>query len=219
MVDCLDPAVTQFPRMTLEELNEFCAGPYLSNLAPSYVTTYRVNELKANPTPYEGIIAYHAERRILPAISGWMFDQMQPPNNWNGVWSGMRVANNVPWTPVRILTVPKIPARYGSRETHTVVIAYVPANWPLLQAAPGYLSASNQRIQMFCCGPRLQSKCKSGARTVSCCAHVATAAYILGVLAHDPQQYKSTWRDINYIDAGPIQTEAHSADLLFGLVS
>ena len=33
MVNCLDPAQTLFPRVTPAELNEFCAGPYVADLA------------------------------------------------------------------------------------------------------------------------------------------------------------------------------------------
>ena len=220
MVNALDANLTGFPIMSLEEHVEFCGGSHLADLSRSYVSSYRVNELKSAQQPYQNLQNYHDERRQLSQhIGGWIFDQIQPPRNWNGIWPGMSVANTMPWQPVRILAIPKIPSRYSNQKSHTTVIAFVPDDWPLTYAAPGFKCQVTQRISMFICGQRSVGKCKSGARTAGCCAHVATAAYICGVLAHTPGVFKSTWREVNYIDAGANQTEAHTADLLSGLLA
>ena len=64
---------------------------------------------------------------------------------------------------------------------------------------------------------RVAGKCKTGARTSSSCAHVATAVYALGLLAHDPAAWRTAWREYNYIDTGRPQAQAQ--DLLRGLFS
>ena len=148
-----------------------------------------------------------------------MFDQIQPPRNWFGIWPGATVANTIPWQMCRILVIPKIPSRYVRNQSHTAILAYVPDNWQLLVPAPGFKSQVNKRLLMYICGPRVRGKCKSGARTSGCCAHVATAAYVCGVLAHHPGLFKSTWREINYVDAGTGQIEEHTASLFTGLAS
>ena len=220
MVNCLDPNVTYFPQLSLPELNEFCAGPYVADLAPSYVTSYRYKELERNQQAYLNLATYNQDRAQLSQnIDGWMFDQILPPRNWYGVWPGTTTPNTVPWQPVRILAIPGIPSRYTSSQSHTVVLAYVPDNWPLVNPAPGFISASIQRIQMGICGPRVPGKCKTGARTCSCCAHVGTAVYICGVIGHSPALFKSKWRNINYIDASTGRAAAHTTDLLAGLAS
>ena len=220
MINCLNQVITDFPQMTMTELTELCAGPYLPSLVNSYVTLYRCRELDRNNNPYVNLEQYHNDRRLLSQqFEGWIFDQIEPPGNWYGVWGGMNLPNTIPWQPCRILTLPNIPSRYVAREAHTVVIAYVPEQWPLVTPAPGFISAANQRILMYICGPRVRGKCKSGARTSSCCSHVATAAYICGLLSHNPAVYHSTWREINYVDAGAGQSEAHTADLFAGLAS
>ena len=217
LVDCLDHNRTHFPQLTPAELNEFCTGPYLADLAPSYVSSYRFKELERNPA-YLNLANYHQDRRQLSqSIEGWMFDQILPPNNWNGVWPGTIIPNTIPWQPVRILVVPGIPSRYTASLSHTVVIAYVPDNWPLVSPAPGYKSQASQRVQMYVCGPRVPGKCKTGARTSSCCAHVAAAVYICGVLAHNPGLFRTKWRNINYVDAG--RPTAYTTDILTGLAS
>ena len=219
LVNCLDPAVTLFPRMTPEELNEFCTGPYLADLAPSYVSSYRHKELERNQA-YLNLATYHQNRRQLSqSIDGWYFDQIDPPRNWNGVWTGMTRPNTIPWQPVRILTIPGVPSRYTASVAHTVVLAYVPTNWPLITPAPGFKSQASQRIQMFICGPRIPGKCKTGARTCSCCAHVSTAVYICGVLAHNHGLFRTKWRNINYLDAGAGRAPAHTTDILTGLAN
>ena len=217
MVNCLDPTQTHFPQMTLPELNEFCAGPYVADLAPSYVSSFRHKELERNQA-YLNLANYHQDRSQLSQnIPGWMFDQVLPPRNWYGIWPGTTSANTIPWQPVRILVVPGIPSRYISKQTHAVVLAFEPDNWPLVSPALGFISQVNQRIQMFICGPRVPGKCKTGARTCSCCSHVATAVYVCGVLSHNPALFKTRWRDINYVDAG--RTPAHTTDILAGLAS
>ena len=209
MVNCLNTNQTHFPQMTLPELNEFCSGPYLANLAPSYVSSYRHKEVERNQA-YLNLANYHHDRsQLSQTIDGWMFDQVLPPRNWHGVWPA--------WQPVRILVIPGIPSRYTASQSHTVVLAYVPDNWPLVSPAPGFKSQSSQRIQMYICGPRMPGKCKTGARTCSCCAHVATGVYICGVLAHNPALFRTKWREINYVDAG--RAPAYTTDILTGLAS
>jgi hypothetical protein len=219
MVNCLDPNQTHFPRLSTAELNEFCAGSYLAGLAPSYVSSYRHKELERNQA-YLNLATYHQNRsQLSQTIDGWMFDQVQPPRNWYGVWPGRARPNTTPWQPVRILVVAKIPSRYTSSQSHTAVLAFVPDNWPLVIPAPGFKSQANQRIQMFICGPRMPGKCKVGARTCSCCAHVATAVYICGVLAHNHGLFRTKWRNINYLDAGAGRAPAHTTDILTGLAN
>ena len=46
LVDCLDPAVTGFPQLTIEELNELGGGPYQTRMARSYLSNYRVQQLQ-----------------------------------------------------------------------------------------------------------------------------------------------------------------------------
>ena len=218
LVNCLDPNETGFPAVLPAEFTEFCTGPYLSGIARSYVSLYRVKELERSNQQYVNLAHYHQSRSQLSLnIEGWYFDQMEPPLNWNGVWPGANHPNQNPWQPVRILTIPHIPSRYTSNVSHTVVLAYVPNAWPLLFPARGYKSNSLHRIQMFICGPRVPGKCKVGARTASPCAHVAAGVYICGVLGHNPGLFKTTWRQINYVDAA--QDLSHTNDVLSGLVS
>ena len=219
VVNCLDANTTHFPRMDLADLHEFAAGSYLARLAPSYVSSFRHKELERNQA-YLNLANYHQNRRQLSQnIPGWMYDQVQPPTNWYGVWPGAAAPNTIPWQPVRILVLGGIPSRYTASQAHTVILAYVPDNWQMVSSAPGYQSQSNRRIQMFICGPRVPGKCKVGARTCSCCAHVATAAYICGVLAHNPALFRTTWRDINYLDAAAGRAPAHTTDILNGLAN
>ena len=220
MINCLNPIVTEFPQMTMADLNELCAGPYLPSLVDSYVTAYRFCELERINHPYVNLATYHNDRKQLSQhVEGWFFDQVEPPANWFGIWPGMDTPNTRPWQACRILALSNIPSRYVRNQTHTAVIAYVPVNWPLVSPAPGLKSDANQRILMYICGPRMQGKCKSGARTCSCCSHIATASYICGVLAHNPGIFTTRWREINYIDAGSVQDPVHSFDLFAGLAS
>ena len=219
MVNCLDPHVTHFPRLSNADLNELCAGPYLPGLAPSYVSSYRHRELQRNQA-YLNLANYHGDHgQLSQNIEGWWFDQIQPPRNWHGVWPGMTTPNTTPWQPARILTVANIPSRYTASQSHTVILAYVPDNWPLVSPAPGFKSPANQRILMYLCGPRVPGKCKVGARTCGCCAHVATAAYICGLLAHNHGLFRTTWRNINYLDSGAGRAPAHTTDILTGLAN
>ena len=88
MVNCLDPAQTLFPRVTTAELNKFCAGPYVADLAPSYVSSLRHKELERNQA-YLNLANYHQAREQLSQhIEGWYFDQIQAPRNWNSQWAG-----------------------------------------------------------------------------------------------------------------------------------
>ena len=88
MVDCIDANVTDFPRLTIEDLHEITTSPYLVSLAPSYVSSYRYKELEQTGH-YLNLQQFHADRSQLSlSISGWMFDQLQMPNNWYGVWPG-----------------------------------------------------------------------------------------------------------------------------------
>ena len=72
---------------------------------------------------------------------------------------------------------------------------------------------------MFVCGPRSQDKCKVGARTCTGCAHVAAAVYVCGVLAHNPALFKTTWRNINYLDAAVGRAPGHTLDILAELAN
>ena len=217
-VNCLDPSQTHFPLMTIADLHELGAGPYVADLGPSYVSSFRHKEMERTQG-YLNLANHHQSRSQLSQnIPGWYFDQIQAPPNWNTVWPGTTTQNISVWQPVRILTVPGLPSRYTASQFHTVILAYVPDNWPLVVPAPGFKSPPNKRMQMWICGPRTPGKCKTGARTCSCCAHVATAAYICGVLAHSPALFRTRWRNINYLDAGSA-FPAHTTDILAGLAN
>ena len=153
LVNCLDPRQTGFPQLTEPELMEMFAGPYLLNLAPSYLTSIRADIAKN--MPYMNLVAWHNNHSMANNdLPGFVFDQMIPPVNWGATWAGCATPNNVPWEPVRILCLPKIPSRYRANCYHSVVIAFVPTQLPLTYPAPGLSSPSLQRIKMFICGPR-----------------------------------------------------------------
>ena len=87
LVNCLNLAQTGFPLLSMSELKELFGGPYLLKLSPSYITSMRAET--ARNLPYVDIPTWHANHRALPAnLNGFVFDQMIPPNNWNGVWCG-----------------------------------------------------------------------------------------------------------------------------------
>ena len=156
IVNCLNPVQTDFPHLTLPDLLELGAGPYLVKLARSYLTAYRVKV--AQRLPYVNIDTYHSDRSQPNLyMYGFTFDQQAPPANWYGVWPGCSVpgvANIQPWEPVRILVLPKLPSRYKSNCDHTVAVAYVPQHLPLQRPTPGFTSPALQRVKMYCCGPR-----------------------------------------------------------------
>ena len=64
---------------------------------------------------------------------------------------------------------------------------------------------------------RVQGKCKTGARTSSCCAHVCATIYACGILAHNPQAWHSTWHEYNVLDTR--QPNGYTTDMLAGLYS
>ena len=61
LVNCLNPAQTGFPRLTLDELKELAGGPYLVRLAESYLSDYRINVVQNQP--YVNLQHYHNTRR------------------------------------------------------------------------------------------------------------------------------------------------------------
>ena len=61
---------------------------------------------------------------------------------------------------------------------------------------------------------RVEGKCKAGARTATCCAHVAATIYASGFLAYNPQAWQTRWREFNFVDAGA--NPAYNADILNG---
>ena len=61
LVNCLNPVQTGFPLITLEELKELSGGPYLVELAKSYLTSYRVNVVQNQP--YVNLHHHHNARR------------------------------------------------------------------------------------------------------------------------------------------------------------
>ena len=153
LVNCMDPNQTGFPQLTSQELKALGGGPYLYNLAPSYLTSMRAQV--ARTLPYVNLDAWHNSHSLPNQhLPGWVFDQMLPPRNWGGTWPGSNSPNIQPWQPVRILALPKIPSRYKSNCEHTVLIAYVPVQLPLRYPAVGLCTPNLQRIQMWICGPR-----------------------------------------------------------------
>ena len=128
-------------------------GPYLPNLAPSYLTSMRANV--ARTLPYVNLQAWHASHSQ-PNLQlwGWVFDQMIPPRNWYGIWPGSSTPNTIPWEPVRIMCLPRIPSRYRASCDHTVLVAFVPMQLPLRTPTVGLSSPNLQRIKMYICGPR-----------------------------------------------------------------
>ena len=131
LVNLLNPAQTGFPPLSLDELKELSGGPYLLNLARSYMTSYRVNVMQNQP--YVNLNHFHNSRSQANGFMlGYMFDQQLPPANWYGVWPGCQTPNTKLWEPVRFLTLPRLPSRYRSQADHTIVIAFVPEGLPVL---------------------------------------------------------------------------------------
>ena len=64
---------------------------------------------------------------------------------------------------------------------------------------------------------RVPGRCKAGARTATCCAHVATTLYACGLLAHTPWVWESRWREYNIVDSG--DNAAYTADILNNCLS
>ena len=153
LVNCLNPLQTGFPQLSEEELKEAFGGRYLLYLAPSYLTSMRA--AVARNMPYLNLQAWHANHSAANGnLPGFVFDKMLPPTNWHQTWSGCTTPNTLPWEPVRILCLPRIPSRYRANCSHTVVVAYVPTQLPLRFPAPGLSSPNLQRIKMWICGPR-----------------------------------------------------------------
>ena len=62
---------------------------------------------------------------------------------------------------------------------------------------------------------RVPGKCKVGARTSTCCAHVMATLYACSYLAYNPGVWRTAWRDYNIVDAGgPVP---YTTDLLTGV--
>ena len=219
MVNVLNHRQTGFPALTEPMMHELCGGPYLVHLARSYITSYRVQQVQNNP--YVNLPLHHQHNSQLPGfIAGWIFDQQVPPANWHGVWPGCSEpphnhGNRQPWEPVRILVIPNVPSRYQSASSHTVILAYVPDHLPLLHPTRGLISPEIQRLKMWLCGPRLVGRCKAGARTVFCCAHVATGVAAAGVWSHNPGLFRTSWRLINNLDSA--METGHARDVIAGL--
>jgi hypothetical protein len=218
LVNALDPSVTQFPQVSVEQMNEFAGGGYLPKLSRGYISSYRYAE--AANLAYLNLANYDQNNSARVAnMTAWMFDQIAPPLNWNGVWANCQLPNSIPWVPVRILVIPNIPSRFSSRQTHTVVLAYVPTGQPLLaaQESPGFKSVPLKRIHMYLCGPRDANRCIVGARSATCCAHVCAAVYAAGVLAHNPAAFISSWRKLHILDTAKIP--AYTTDILRNTIS
>ena len=153
LVNCMNIQQTGFPQLSEQELKEAFGGPYLFNIAPSYLTSMRANV--ARNMAYVNLQAWHASHsQMNNFLPGWVFDQMLPPRNWHGTWPECTTPNSLPWEPVRILCLPRIPSRYKSNCEHTVVIAYVPTQLQLRNPTLGLSSPNLQRLKMWICGPR-----------------------------------------------------------------
>ena len=59
---------------------------------------------------------------------------------------------------------------------------------------------------------RGQGMCKAGARTATCCSHVAAILFAAGILAYNPGVWKSRWRNFNIIDTA--KPRAYTTDVL-----
>ena len=212
-MNVLNPAVTQFPQLSMQQLNEVAGGGYLPMLSRGYLSSYRYQE--AANLAYLNLANYNQNNSAqVVNMTGWMFDQILPPTNWNAVWANCQTPNTTNWVPLRILVIPSIPSRFSSRQTHTVVLAYVPARQVLLvgQEAPGFKSLPLKRLQMYICGPRDAGRCVVGARTATCCAHVCAALYAAGLIAHNPAAFISSWRRLHILDTGKFA--AYTTDIL-----
>lgn len=212
--DLLDPYFTGLPRMTLENetpdrqmslLHELCCGPFQTNRVPEYIQS--LVHLRNQAVQAQNIQHYHQLREDLldeHPVECWYFDQRNAPVDW---------PPQLPWQPIRILTVPGLPAKYKSNANnanrHTVVLAYVPScvppqhpdkNWDLVVPAPSQHSPPLQRLQMWCCGDRRHNHCKTGARTSFPEVHVMTAVAIGCVHAYNRQWLKSSHRRLNVLD-------------------
>ena len=218
LIDALNPVATEFPKISPDELHELTGGGYLASLCRNYLASYRHNEVARlqylNLTHY-----YQALEAPINHMESWMLDQNAAPNNWHGLWNNTS-PNTTPWVNVRILTIPNIPSRYQASRGHTVVLAYVPVSQPMSAAAAratGFKSPNLQRLQMYCCGPRNLSGCKVGARTATCCAHVATAVCAAGIIAYNPV-YSNPNKRLAYLDPGTTLPSAYTRDILFNTI-
>ena len=209
-VDIFNHQLTGFPDIPFINLYEMAGGEYLVNLIFKYVTSLHVKACDRN-IQYLNLAHYMQIRTQAPVtLQGWLFDQVVQPADWNDQEYGN-------FEPMRIVAIPNIPSRYINAGTHTVLIAYVPVNWPLQFPALGYHHPGLQRIKMILCGPRqANTGCPSGARTSPPCAHGHVATYLMGTLPRHPGLFRSTFRKLFLLDTA--QDQHFSLDILHGLM-
>ena len=214
LVDALNSVATEFPQITRDELHELTGGGYIASLTRNYLASYRRNEVAT--LQYLNLANYqHSLEAPINQMEAWLVDQNVAPNNWYGLWNS-NLPNTDPWVNVRVLTIPRVPSRYQAAVGHTVVLAYIPTSLPVPAGAAirtGFHSPSLQRLQMYCCGPRNQSGCKVGARTATCCSHVATAVCAAGILAYNPV-YNNPNKRLAYLDPGTALPMAYTREVL-----
>ena len=103
LVNVMNPQATGFPRLTRQEIKEVSGGPYLFNLAPSYLTSMRANI--ARTLPYINLQGWHQSHSQPNAyLPGWVFDQMLPPrkalkNDQSILFGGCFQATRTPLPP------------------------------------------------------------------------------------------------------------------------
>ena len=64
---------------------------------------------------------------------------------------------------------------------------------------------------------RENGKCRVGARTATCCSHVAAILYVLGILSWAPAHFRS--RHFGYCYFDKASPDAMNHDLLDGLLN
>ena len=232
-VNVLNPVETEFPQLTMEHLNEVGCGGYLTSLVRHYLSSYRHIEVSRNLgnqfhfnfplymlffSAYLNLANYHATMTApIATLTGFVFDQVVQPANWFAAWN----TSQEPWVPCRFLLIPKVPSKY-QRTSRSVVLAYIPTSHqfrPDQDHITGFKSPVLKQLRMYICGPRTPTGCVPGARTVSCCAHVATAIGAAGIEAYTPGIFRNSFRQINYLDPGNMLPPAHFGHCVAGTIS
>jgi hypothetical protein len=193
-VDALNIGQTGFPQLMPHHINELCGGSYQHGLVRRYFTAIRYQQTAGQP--FVTLAHYNQVKSGIPLnLPSFMWDQQQPPRGWNPVLYGQ-------WEPCRILVIRDIPSQYIGAGSHHTAVAFVPTTWPPpVNPGPGYTSPLLGHILAFCCGPRTQAGCRTGARTAVPCAHCTFSMWALGVVSHNRALFVSTWKDLNYMDA------------------
>ena len=121
-------------------------------------------------------------------------DIHEQPRNWNDELFGQ-------WFPRRLL-FGRVPNRIsGTKTDHKVIISYIPNSpeWdqPNNINRLGFLQPGLKQIIGYGC---ISEGCSVGFRLAGCCSHVATILLAVGVYAFQPDLFKSTYKNLHFID-------------------